>query len=196
MDSILAWISKYGYAGIFGLLSFGFVGLPVPDETLLIACGALIAQGKLEWIAAWLSALAGSMCGISVSYTIGRLAGPGFVRRWGRYVHFTEERQHRVQAWFDRLGHWVLTFGYFIPGARHFTALVAGMTEVRYRTFASYAYPGAFLWVSTFVGLGFYLGDNWRGVLALIHRSLLALTIAGCVVALIVFLVHRRHRRP
>jgi membrane protein DedA with SNARE-associated domain len=196
MDRILEWISHYGYLGIFGLLSCGFIGLPVPDETLLMACGALIAQGKLEWIAAWASALAGSMCGISVSYTIGRLAGRGFIPRWGRYVHFTEERQRRVQAWFDRLGHWVLTFGYFIPGARHFTALVAGMTEVRYRTFASYAYPGAFLWVSTFVGLGFYLGDNWRGVLALIHRSLLALTIAGAAVGLIVFFVHRRRKRP
>jgi membrane protein DedA with SNARE-associated domain len=195
MESLDALISHYGYLGIFGLLTLGIVGLPVPDETLLLACGALIARGKLEWVAAWASAVAGSMCGISVSYAIGRLAGRGFVHRWGPYVQFTEERQHKVQAWFDRLGHWVLTFGYFILGVRHFTALVAGMSEVRYRTFALYAYPGAVLWVSTFVGLGAYLGDNWKGVLALIHRSLLFLILAGAAVAVIAFLIHRQRRK-
>lgn len=195
MDSVLAWISHYGYAGIFGLLMLGIVGLPVPDETLLVACGALIAKGRLEWFAAWASALAGSICGISVSYAIGRLAGRSFVHRWGPYVHFTEERQHKVQAWFDRLGHWLLTFGYFILGVRHFTALVAGMTEVRFRTFALYAYPGAVLWVTTFVALGAYLGDNWSQVLGLIHRSLLFLLFAVAAVAGAAFLLHRRRRK-
>ena len=33
-QSILAWISQYGYFAIFFLLMLGIVGLPVPDETL------------------------------------------------------------------------------------------------------------------------------------------------------------------
>jgi len=196
MDSILTWISQYGYAGIFGLLVLGIVGLPVPDETLLVVSGTLIAKGRLEWAGAWLAAFGGSVAGISMSYAIGRIAGRGFVHRWGRYVHFTEERQHQVQAWFDRLGHWVLTFGYFIPGVRHFTAIVAGMSEVRFRTFALYAYPGALLWVSTFLGLGAYLGDNWRGVLALIHRSLLGLLIAGAIAAAVFLLFRWWRQKP
>ena len=36
---------------------------------------------------AWLCALAGSWCGISLSYTIGRTLGIGVVHRYGKYLH-------------------------------------------------------------------------------------------------------------
>lgn len=192
MDNILGWISHYGYFGIFSLLILGIVGLPVPDETLLVICGTLIAKGRLTLPGAALSALAGSMGGITISYFIGRLTGYEFVHRWGKYVHFTEERQKKVQAWFDRLGHWLLTVGYFIPGVRHFTALMAGLSSLPYRTFATYAYPGAVLWVSTFITLGYILGDNWEQVLERIHRSILLIAIGAAIIGAGIYLYRRR----
>jgi membrane protein DedA with SNARE-associated domain len=194
MDIIFRWISQYGYFGIFGLLILGIVGLPVPDETLLVVCGTLIAKGKLTLSGAALSALGGSTGGITISYFIGRLAGYEFVHRWGKYVHFTEERQKRVQEWFDRLGHWLLTVGYFIPGVRHFTALMAGVSSLPYRTFAAYAYPGALLWVGTFVTLGYVLGDNWQQVLENVHRSILLVAIGGAILIAAVYF-YRRYRQ-
>ena len=38
----LRWIAQYGYLGIFFLLIFGIVGLPVPDEWLLVLSGYLV----------------------------------------------------------------------------------------------------------------------------------------------------------
>jgi membrane protein DedA with SNARE-associated domain len=192
MDLILQWIYQYGYFGIFGLLVLGIVGLPVPDETLLVICGTLIAKGTLSLTGAALSALGGSISGITLSYLIGRLAGREFVHRWGKYVHFTEERQKKVQEWFDRLGHWLLTVGYFIPGVRHFTALMAGVSNLPYRTFAAYAYPGAVLWVGTFVTLGYYLGDNWQKVLDNVHHIILLIVIGGAMLAAVGYLYKRR----
>ncbi len=192
MDTILHWISHYGYFGIFGLLVLGIVGLPVPDETLLVICGTLIAKGSLNAVGAGCSALAGSIGGITISYLAGRLAGKEFVHRWGKYVHFTEERQAKVQQWFDKLGHWLLTFGYFIPGVRHFTALMAGVSDLRYRTFAAFAYPGAALWVCTFLTLGYYLGDNWQQVLEKIHRYILLIVICAAIVGAAIYFYRRR----
>ena len=103
MDAVFQWVSTYGYAGIFLLLMLGVVGLPIPDETLLVFCGYLISQGKLHPIGAWLSALAGSWCGISLSYAIGRTLGLGVVHRFGKYLHITQERLDTIHAWFDRL---------------------------------------------------------------------------------------------
>jgi len=177
MDIILNWISQYGYGGIFVLLALGIVGLPVPDETLLVFCGYLISKGRLHPLLGWLSAAGGSLSGISLSYLIGRTAGHGFVHRYGRYIHFTEDRLVQVNRWFNHLGHWLLTFGYFILGVRHFTALVAGMSQLRYRTFAAYAYPGGVLWVTTFLALGYYLGENWKIVIEVIHRYLALITV-------------------
>ncbi len=177
MDPILDWISQYGYGAIFVLLALGIVGLPVPDETLLVFCGYLISRGRLHPVLGWLSAVGGSMCGISISYVIGRTAGHGFVHRYGRYIHFTEDRLVQVKGWFNRMGHWLLTFGYYILGVRHFTAIVAGISELRYRTFATYAYFGAVLWVSSFLALGYFLGENWKVVIEMIHRYLAVISV-------------------
>src|SRR5579884_3377216 len=104
MEFILDCISQYGYIAIFGLLMFGIVGVPVPDETLLVFCGYLISQGRLNPVTTLLTAVGGSVSGISCSYVIGRTLGLGFVHRYGRYLHLTQERIDRVHAWFDRIG--------------------------------------------------------------------------------------------
>ena len=96
----------------------------------------------------------GKHVGITVSYWICRFAGHEVVHRFGRYVHLTEDRLLYVQHWFDRIGHWLLTIGYYIPGVRHFTAVVAGMSGMRYRAFAPYAYSGAVCGCLPSSGLG------------------------------------------
>ena len=47
-QTLLHWIAQYGHAAIFGLLVFGIVGVPVPDETLLTLAGALVRHGDLR----------------------------------------------------------------------------------------------------------------------------------------------------
>src|SRR5947207_12146611 len=46
----LHWIGEYGYAGIFSLLIFGIVGLPVPDEWLLTFSGFLVFKRTLLFV--------------------------------------------------------------------------------------------------------------------------------------------------
>jgi membrane protein DedA with SNARE-associated domain len=195
MDDILHWLSHFGYIGLFAALVFGIAGLPVPDETLLVFFGYLVSRGKMHPALTWLTAVAGSMCGITLSYTIGRVLGYRFVHRYGRYVHLTEDRLHQIQHWFDRIGHWLLTVGYFLPGIRHFTALVAGMSEMKFRPFALFAYPGAVLWVTSFLTLGYVLGDQWEAVFEHLHRRLTAVTIIFCVVVAAVWYWKKRKKQ-
>ncbi|MBV9084839.1 MAG: DedA family protein [Acidobacteriaceae bacterium] len=170
MESALTWISQYGYAGIFALLMFGIAGLPVPDETLLVFSGYLIATGRMNLWLTFAVGVAGSICGISLSYIIGRTAGHAAIYRYGRYLHVTPAHVDRIRRWFRRMGDWLLTFGYFIPGVRHFTALVAGMSGLEYPVFARFAYSGAVIWVSTFLAIGYFVGDEWRGAVVLVER--------------------------
>ena len=180
---VLAWIAQYGYLAIFSLLVLGIVGLPVPDETLLTFTGYLVFRGNLSLPLAFLSAFAGSACGITLSYTLGRFFGLVVVHRYGRYLRITEEHVDKAHAWFRRAGHWSLTIGYFIPGVRHLTAYAAGMSELEYPTFALFAYAGAAIWASTFIGLGYLLGERWQAVQANIHRYLAGGAIAAAILA-------------
>jgi membrane protein DedA with SNARE-associated domain len=106
LEQIHIWIAQYGYAAIFCLLAVGIVGLPVPDETLLTLTGFLIFNGSLHPVPAYLSALAGTVVGISISYGIGRVGGTRVLRRFGQQLHISAERVHRVQTWLEKRGRW------------------------------------------------------------------------------------------
>ena len=180
-SQILAWITEYGYLAIFVLLIFGIVGLPIPDETLLTFTGYLIYRGELSMPLAFAAAAAGSASGMTISYTLGRSFGLALLHRFGKHVHLTPERLARAHAWFERIGHWALTVGYFIPGVRHLTAYAAGMTEVAPHQFALFAYSGTVLWVTAFLSLGYFLGERWKVVELHVERYLVGLSIALAV---------------
>jgi membrane protein DedA with SNARE-associated domain len=181
MDAVFAWVSQYGYAGLFALLMLGIVGLPVPDETLLVFCGYLIWTGRLHPGMTFLAAFLGSTCGITISFVLGRRLGLPLIVRYGKYIRLTEARFAKVNAWFERIGGWLLAIGYFIPGVRHFTAVTAGMSDFKSWQFALFAYSGA-VWVAFFLCLGYLVGEEWRQVSALVERYLLVFSLAAVIV--------------
>ena len=175
--------------GLRILLMAGVFGVPVPDETLITFIGFLVGQGKLHVAPVWLAAVLGSCIGITISYVVGRLFGTAAVRCWGRYLHLTPERTQCGEAWFQRRGKWLLAGGYFVPGFRHVTAIVAGTSGLPVGTFMRFAYAGAALWVSAFMTLGYVVGEDWQQILSTIQRHLFlssvlfggALILAGSI---------------
>jgi membrane protein DedA with SNARE-associated domain len=191
METVLQWVAHYGYVAIFSLLVLGIIGLPIPDETMLLFVGYLIYRGQLRLLPSLLSAFLGSLCGITLSYAIGRTFGLYLVKTYGRYVHVTDARMDQVHRWFRQMGRWSLTFGYYVPGVRHLTAYVAGASRLELPVFALFAYSGALVWSSTFIGLGYALGQRWSHV-GLGLQQHLALT---AVVALVLIFAYMRFRR-
>ena len=195
-EAAFQWITRYGYAGIFSLLVFGIVGLPVPDEWLLTFSGYLVFKHTLSFVPTFSAAFLGSASGITVSYTLGRVFDTYVLMRYGWIFHLTPERLARVHSWFERRGRWTLLVGYFIPGVRHFTGYVAGASELAFTHFALFAYTGAFCWAAVFITLGYLLGDEWNRVLSSLHETkllLIALAVAGAL-GYLVFEYLRRKR--
>ena len=189
MELVQHWITQYGYVGIFSLLVLGIVGLPVPDETLLAFAGYLVYRGHLHAIPTVLSALFGSICGISLSYILGYTTGYYLIHRYGHRVHLTPEKVDRVHRWFRKFGGFTLTFGYFVPAVRHLTAYVAGASKLEYPVFAGFAYAGALLWTATFLTLGYVLGERWPRGLSQVHSEILigACALGGLAVLLLLW---------
>ena len=177
LETVILWITQYGYIALFFLLMLGIVGLPIPDETLMVFSGALIRNGTFSAGPTWLTAFAGSVCGITLSYVIGRSLGLAVVMRYGKYVHLTPDRLDKVLNWFDRTGHWALFVGYYIAGVRHFSAVIAGTSGLRWPGFALYAYGGAAVWVTTFLALGWFVGDKWEAISQQVHHNLTLISV-------------------
>ena len=190
----LRWIMEHGYAGIFSLLVFGIVGLPVPDETLLTFSGYLVFNHTLFLIPTFAAAFFGSACGITVSYMLGRMFDTYVLLKYGSYLHITPERLARVHAWFERRGRWTLLVGYFIPGVRHLTGYVAGASELSFSNFALFAYTGAFCWATVFITLGYVLGEEWDRVLPSFDDTKMLMVGLGAAVVMgwLIFASRRR----
>jgi membrane protein DedA with SNARE-associated domain len=194
MHSILNLIVHYGYPAIFALLMLGVFGIPIPDETLLVFSGFLASKGNLWLPLTILVAILGSACGISISYLVGRLGGFYMIRKYGPRFHITEDRLNRTRKWFDHIGKWSLIIGYYLPGIRHITAIVAGSTGMKYKQFALFAYTGALLWATTFILLGYYLGGHWQRIAERIHSHLVIASALVVIAAIAAYLCFRFFR--
>ena len=102
METGFDWIGRYGYGAIFALLMLGIVGLPVPDETLLIFVGYLSFNGTLRLEPAVVSAFLGSVCGVSVSYALGRFVGLPALIKFGHLIHLRPEHLAQGHRWVER----------------------------------------------------------------------------------------------
>jgi len=195
MQTILGWVEQYGYTGIFGLLALGIIGIPVPDEGLLAFAGYLAYKGDLGLIPTITASFLGSVCGITISYGLGRIAGNYLLQAYGPHLGLTAQRIAEVHVWFERLGRWSLTFGYFLPGIRHLTAFTAGMSKLQLTVFAPFTYAGAFLWSAVFVLAGYFLGEEWTQVSERIRPALIVASVVLALFLVVYFLMPHGKRK-
>ncbi|WP_227939925.1 DedA family protein [Alkalihalobacillus deserti] len=161
MELLKHLIFEYGYWGIFLALVGGIVGLPVPDEILLVTIGYYAYLGRVDIYTALVSSYLGSIIGITISYLLGTKLGLPFLLNYGEKIRLTPTRVHKAQQLFFKHGKWLLVIGYFIPGVRHLTGYLAGIARMPLRTFMIYSYVGALFWVTLFVVTGYELGIKW-----------------------------------
>lgn len=188
------FLAHYGYFAIFGLLMLGIVGPLIPDDTILVLAGVAVHRGQLEMVTTIAVAYAGSLCGITLSYCLGRSGVIVALERNARCKRWLDAHLPQVQNWFERYGKWTLFFGYFIAGVRHFTALAAGCGKVRFRTFALYAWPGGFVWVASFLSIGYFLGAEWQQLRQRFDRGAVAAAGLVALIGAVGWLLQRRGR--
>ena len=169
------WVGQYGYPAIFFLLIGGIVGFPIPDQLLLIISGYLVLTKSLSLAPTLLTAVLGSICGITLSYLLGRSSGHYLAK-----TRFAAGRLENARRWFERFGGWTLVLGYFVPGIRNLIGFTSGMMRLKARFFAPYAYSGAIISSLTCVGLGYFFGSQASWALASAGRfALLAIAAAA-----------------
>ena len=192
MPAIDLFIAHYGYIAIFGLLMLGIVGPWIPDETILVLSGLAVHRGQLQMVPTLASASVGSLCGITLSYLLGRTGAIYILERFQPLHRAIGRHIPQVEKWFRSYGAWPLFFGYFIAGVRHFTALAAGISKLKFRTFAIWAWPGGLVWVGCFVAIGFYLGAEWDRLSRVFSRGALIAAVVVAGIAVAAWLLRRR----
>jgi membrane-associated protein len=135
-----------------------FIGFFLPGDSLLFTAGLIASQGffNVFYLMIVLSLMA--IIGDAVGYGIGFKAGAALYKRpdtlWFRRKHLLYAKE-----FYEEHGGKAIFLARFVPFARTFAPVVAGIAQMSYTRFASYNVFGGIFWVCSMTSAGFFLGS-------------------------------------
>jgi membrane protein DedA with SNARE-associated domain len=153
-EQLVLAIESYPYLGVALVFLLCGLGLPLPEEIVLLAAGYLCAklQLTLPLMMAWCAGAI--LLGDLIPYLLGRVFGVRLLRlRWLRHV-ITKQRLASFDRWFRRRGDWVILIARFIPGIRVVAFFTGGTMKMSWRRFLLLDGLGIVLIVPLLIWLG------------------------------------------
>ncbi|MEN9852647.1 MAG: hypothetical protein RI996_590 [Candidatus Parcubacteria bacterium] len=193
MFDLESLISAYGVIGVTLIVfveSGVFFGFFLPGDSLLFTAGFLASQGILPIWILYPCLLAAAILGDSVGYFTGHKYGKKLFNR-PKSFFFDPEHVIRTEKFFAKYGPMALILARFTPIVRTFTPIFAGIGAMKYRTFIVYNMTGAFLWVTSLLLGGYFLGALVPGAKEYIHYILIAIIVVSFLPPALTFLKER-----
>jgi len=151
------WV--YGLLFLIVFVETGLVVMPfLPGDSLLFIVGALCGAGLMSFGLAVPILLVAAILGDQCNFSIGRFFGPK-VFKWESSRFFNRKAFDQAHAFYERFGGVTIILARFMPFIRTFAPFVAGVADMKYRTFTIYNLVGAGLWAIGVTTLGYYLGQ-------------------------------------
>ena len=127
------------------------VGLPVPEDLVLVTAGVLGSMDGRHWTVVSVCMYAGVVGGDSLIFFAGRRYGRRFLA-WAWFQRIFPPAKHaKVEGLFERHGTTGLFIGRFLPGLRAPLFFTAGLMKVPYVKFLCMDGLAALLSVPVFV---------------------------------------------
>jgi membrane protein DedA with SNARE-associated domain len=174
------------------------MGLPVPEEVLVIGAGIASHKGAFEPWAALLTCIVAAILGDCAMYSIGYHFGHGLLRehRWfSRILNPRVER--KMEQKIRQHGLKALLITRFLVGVRSPVYVAAGVLRVPFRYFIVCDLISASVVVSVFFGLSYGFAEQIMKVWQRIQKAEIALTvtIVAAVLGVLVYFYIRHRRR-
>src|SRR5277367_1456251 len=175
----------YGYLLLFAWVLVEQFGIPLPATPVLVAAGALSAEGQISFSAALLVGLVASLVADSAWFLMGRRYGHHVLRLLCKLSMEPTICVRRTQDSFSRRREVTLMIAKFVPGLATLAPPVAGENGMSFGRFVFFDGIGAALWLSALMIVGRLFGDllkrdpsllNWVGRFS---GALLLLAILG-----------------
>jgi len=152
-------IQNFPYLGLFILLILGTLGLPFPEDGILLLSGFLTAHQLIKPLPAFLVIYSGLLTTDFLLYSVGKKYGRRLVehKRFQRII--TNDRLAKLEEKFKKWGALVVFFGRHLLGLRAQIFLVAGVMKMSWKKFLLVDATSALLTITLWGGLG-YAGGN------------------------------------
>ena len=148
-----------GYPALLVLVAAESAGVPVPGETALVAAAILAAMGHLQIGLVVALAALGAVLGDNVGYLIGRVGGRRLLERPGPFAERRRDILRKGEPFFAAHGPKAVFLGRWVAGLRIAAAWLAGISHMRWPTFAFWNALGGVAWAASVGLLAYALGD-------------------------------------
>lgn len=164
LHELMSYIEQYGYWALFFCLWLGIIGMPIPDEMIVMSGGFVSSLGILNVIPAFVLTYLGVVSGLSLGYIIGKVFGTKVLdklmkKKKAKYLL-------KSQQMVEKYGHYALVTSYFIPVVRHIVPYLVGMNSMSFKTYALYSYTTGFVWTLVYFVLGSLFGQYIESIVA------------------------------
>ncbi|WP_027625988.1 DedA family protein [Clostridium lundense] len=190
-------IQNYGiwtYALLFTIIfcETGLVVMPfLPGDSVLFATGALAASGSMNILTLFVIFYVSAILGDTVNYYIGKKVGYKILEK--EEVKFiNKEYLKKAHKFYQKHGAITIVLARFIPIIRTFAPFVAGVGEMSYPKFITYNFLGGLVWVSLFLGGGYFFG-NLPFIKQNFSHVLIGIIIVSVLPAVIGFIKEKRN---
>ncbi|RYG32137.1 hypothetical protein EON81_21330, partial [bacterium] len=152
--TVLDWFASNGVWTLVVLLFAAGIGVPSPASIGVLAAGALVRGGRMDFWPAFIAAMVGSTLGHLASYWMGRKGLRGAFKKlqerkaWKK-AHARYEKRREATIFLSR---WLLT-----PLALPVN-LIAGAEKYAWSKFTALCIVGNAVWLLLFGGIGFAVG--------------------------------------
>ena len=170
MPDLTGLIETWGYVAVSLVVVLGNIGLPVPEETVLVVAGYLVWVGRLRWPPLLVIGIASAVIGDNIGYWIGRRFGRAGLQRHAPRLGI--ERLARGERFIASYGVLAVFAARFVAGLRVLAGPLAGAMGLPFGRFFLANLCGAALFVPYAVGIGYAIAYGLGPYVERVHHVL------------------------
>jgi membrane protein DedA with SNARE-associated domain len=196
MHETVEFVVRHGYALLFFWIFAEQGALPLPSIPLLLACGALARDGRMNPAGVVSLGVAASLLADNIWFQLGRRRGTAVLRFLCRIALEPDSCVRRTEGAFLRYGSRSMLVAKFFPGLNAAAAPLAGISGMSLPRFLVFDSLGALIWISTYTLAGYLFAGQLETAFQYLQRmgSWLGLLVAGLLGGWIVWKFIQRRR--
>ena len=198
VEFLMNLFQTIGWFGVVVIMALESANIPIPSEVTMPLAGWMLVQAK--GLSAWQAVMLGGFWGAVgctigsiVSYALGAWGGRPLVERYGKYILVSGEDLEKADRWFARWGDWASFISRLLPIVRTFISFPAGVVRMNFPRFTIYSFVGSFIWCGLLALGGFYFGEHWEQLRAIMRPF--DIPIAIVIVAAFAYYVYHHVRK-
>lgn len=190
---IIPLIKTIGIIGIF-IFTFAesglFFGFFLPGDSLLFTAGILASADYFNVTFLFLGAFFCAFLGDTFGYFFGKKVGPRIFTKPDSFF-WNKNNLDKTAKFFEKHGDKTITLARFVPIVRTFAPIMAGVGQMKYKTFFFWNLLGGLIWTGSMTFGGYFLGSYIKDVDKYILPIVLVIIFISFIPVVLQFLKER-----